>query len=410
MSRLQKHRTGYSIVIAAAILIIGLAAIFWARGFKPNLKTASFSRTGLIVAKSDPAGAQVYLNDRLTAVTDTNITFLDPGTYKVRIQKDGYSTWEKSIDIKADLAEEIEALLFPLAPQISPMTATGAHNPTLSPDKTKIAFGTPGERGGAMLISMGNAPFALGQNTRTLARNQPAPPQAGGVYDFNRAKYVWSPDSKQIIATFTGQDGQAVANILLDSDRSQQELRDITGSLNSTIASWQEELVTQSQAQAVKLPDDIKTATAEAKTVDSSQSTIDSLENSPLPASDSRLSTLDYFPSGFQFSPDDEKVLFKNKESKYQVYDLKLKKSHTLPEFSDLINISWYPDSNHLVLVQKNQISIIETDGGNKMVVYSGKFENGFVYPNPQGTRLILLTTLAQPDGTPPNLYAINLK
>lgn len=398
MSRLQKHRTGYSIVIAAAILIIGLAAIFWARGFKPNLKTASFSRTGLIVAKSDPAGAQVYLNDRLTAVTDTNITFLDPGTYKVRIQKDGYSTWEKQIDIKADLAEEIEALLFPLAPQISPMTATGAHNPTLSPDKTKIAFGTPGERGGAMLISMGNAPFALGQNTRTLARNQ-------GIYDFNRAKYVWSPDSKQIIATFTGQDGQAVANLLLDSDRSQQELRDITGSLNSTIASWQEELVTQSQAQAVKLPDDIKAATPGAQPSPSPTPSA-TTTNNQLPTTNS----IDYFPSGFQFSPDDEKVLFKDKESKYQVYNLKLKKSHTLPEFSDLINISWYPDSNHLVLVQKNQISIIETDGGNKMVVYSGKFENGFVYPNPQGTRLILLTTLAQPDGTPPNLYAINLK
>lgn len=403
MSRLQKHRTIFSLGIAALIAAFGIIAIFYARGFKPDFKNASFSRTGLIVAKSTPSGAQVYLNNRLTAVTDTNITFLDPGTYKVRVQKDGFSTWEKSLDIKADLAVEIEALLFPLAPQISPLTATGAYNPTLSPDKTKIAFGIPGERGGAMLISMGNAPFALGQNTRTLAKNQLAPQQAGVGYDFSRAKFVWSPDSKQIVATIEGSGGAVTANLLIDSEKSQQELRDITGSLSSTLSSWQEELEAQSQAQAVKLPDEIKSATPGALHLPTPSATT---MNNELP----NRSQLDYYPSGFQFSPDDEKVLFKDKEGKYQIYDLKLKKSYTLPEFSDLIAISWYPDSNHLLLVQKNQISIIETDGENKMVVYSGKFEDGFVYPNPQGTRLILLTTLAQPDGTPPNLYAINLK
>ena len=404
MSRLQKHRTGYSLVIAAAILAIGLVAIFWARGFKPDFKTASFSRTGLIVAKSSPTGAQVYLNDRLTTVTDGNITFLDPGPYKVRIQKDGYTTWEKELEIKADLAEEIEALLFPLAPQITPMTATGAYNPTLSPDKTKIVFGIPGQRGGAMLLSMGSAPFALGQNTRTLAENQLDDRQAVIGYDFSRAVFVWSPDSRQILATVKNTDGTVVANLQLDSDKSRQELRDVTGSLSSTLTSWQEELVTQSQAQSVKLPDEIKAATPGA---------LPSPSPTPPPDNLSLItydSSLDYFPTGFQFSPDDEKVLFRDKENKHQVYNLKLKKSFTLPEFSDLTGISWFPDSKHLVLVQKNQIGIIEPDGGNKMVVYSGKFEDGFVYPNPQGTRLVLLTTLAQPDGTPPNLYAINLK
>lgn len=396
MSKLQKNRTLISFAIAAAILLIGAVAIFYARGFKPDFKNGSFSRTGLIVAKSDPSGAQVYLNDRLTAATDTNITFLDPGTYRIRIQKDGYTTWEKDINVKADLATEINALLFPLAPQITPLTTTGAYNPTLSPDAVKIVYGTPGERGGLMLINMGGAPFAIGQSTKTLAKNTQS-------YDFSKATFVWSPDSKQVIANFKNEAGTDVANLLIDSDKTQQELRDITGSLTSTIASWQEELVSRSQTQAVILPEDIKSATQS------------SALPSPSPiATDLSLITshfsLDYFPTGFRFSPDENKVLYKDSAGKYQIYDLKTKSSKTLPDFSDLLNISWFPDSAHIVVVQKNQISIVETDGANKMVIYSGRFENSFVYPNPQATRLIVLTTLAQPDGTPPNLYAINLK
>ena len=110
------------------------------------------------------------------------------------------------------------------------------------------------------------------------------------------------------------------------------------------------------------------------------------------------------------FSADEEKILYLNKDNKYQVYDLKTKLQYTLPEFENLINISWYPDSEHLVVAQKDKISIIEKDGANNITVYSGKFENGFVFVHPSGTRLIILTTLTQPEGALPNLYSINLR
>jgi hypothetical protein len=409
MSRLQKHRHLYTLIAVGIILLSTLIAVIWARGFKPNFKTGTFQHTGLIVAQSRPVGAQVYLNGRLTDATDTNISYLDPGTYRIRIQKDGFTTWEKNVDVKADLATEILALLFPVAPQISPLTTTGAYNPTLSPDNSKVIYGVPGDHGGLFMLTFGSGPFSLGQGTKTIFKNQLG-------YDFSKAKFLWSPDSKQVIASFSDEQNSNTGNILVDVDKSDQEIRDISGSLNPTLSAWQDEINTQSQTIAVRIPGNIKSATAEAKTVDSKQSTVDSEAQTGV-ATDltvnsqpSTVNSLSYFPTGFMPSPDGEKFLYKDKNGDYKVYDLKLKKETSLPNLSGLRNISWYPDSDHLIIAQNNAISIIETNGFNKMGIYSGKFEDGFVYSNPTGSRLLILTTLTQPGSTPPNLYAINLK
>lgn len=398
----QKYRVQLSLAVTIAILIVGLATIFWARGFKPDLKNGRIGRTGLIVANSIPTGAQVYLNDRLTSATNTSIAYLDPGTYKVKIQKDGYNVWEKEIEVKADLAAEIKAVLFPTAPQISPLTLTGASNPTLSPDNTKIIYGVTGVRGGIYILPMSDNIFAFRQEARLLVKNQEG-------FDFSKATFLFSPDSKQAIATVKNETNSPIANILIDTERSGQEIRDITGSLNATLEGWQEELDVQSQVKAQIIPDEIKQSTAEAKITKPSPSPPSKTQ----PATSNQLpvtSYLNYFPTGLNFSPDEEKVLFVNKEGIYRVFDLKTKKAVTLPEFSELISLNWYPDSNHLIVAQKGSISAVEADGTNKMVIYSGRFENGFVFAHPSGQRLIILTPLTQADGTLPNLYSINLK
>ena len=399
---LAKNRVIFSITAAIVIFLLAIAAIFWTRGFKPDFKKGQIKRTGIIVASSIPTGAQVYLDDSLTSATNTNIGFLEPKTYKVKIEKDGYTTWEKEVEVKADLATEIKTLLFPLAPQIKPLTSTGAASPSLSPDSSKIVYGTSGERGGVYLLLMGQTPLPFRQDTRLLAKNQ-------GSFDFSKATYHWGPDSKQIIARFENEKGESLANLLIDTDKSEQEPRDITGSLAATLNSWQDQINSRAQTQALTLPQNIKDATAEAKSVNSSQPTVNSqklsVNREPI-----TVNQLNYFPTGLIFSPDEEKVLYKNKEGKYKVYDTKNKKEYTLPDFSDLLNVSWYPDSNHLVIIRKDLVTIIEADGANNMTVFSGKFEDGFVFANPTGDRLIILTTLTQTEGTPANLYSINLR
>lgn len=400
---LAKHRTIFSVGIFVLIAFFAVVAIFWARGFKPNFRNGTIQRTGLIVANSIPTGAQVLIDDRLTSATNTSIAFLEPKTYKVKIEKDGYTTWQKDITVQADLATEINALLFPLAPQISPLTTTGATNPTLSPDSGKIIYGVSGINGGAYILPMTDNIFAFRQGTRLIAKNT-------ATFDFSTAQFTWGPDSKQVIARFKAADGSVTANLMLDSDVSNQPLRDVTASLGATLSDWQQQLNTRAQTLAVLAPDEVKSATEGAAPASPSPSPALSTKNKVATNQPTSENLINYYPTGMIFSPDEEKVLYLDKNGKYRVYDLKNKKQYTLPDFTDLINITWFPDSAHLVVAQKDQISIIEADGNNKMGIYSGKFSYGFVFAHPSGSKLVILTTLTQPEGTPANLYAINLK
>lgn len=401
MSFLSKHRTIFTLTVLILVITSATTAIFYARGFKPDFKNLSIERTGLIVVASVPTGAQVYLDDRLVSATDTNIAYLEPKTYKVRIEKDGYTRWEKEVAVLEDLATEINALLFPLAPEIKPLTTTGSVNPSLSPDGAKIAYGVPGERGGLYILPMNDGPLAFRQNPKQVALNTTA-------FDFTRAKYLWGPDSQELIARFE-ENGQVTANILIDTNESRNQIRDITASLGAIVFSWQQQIDARAQTLAITVPQEVKSATSEAKPASASPSPTPKGQvtvNRELPTNE----LINYSPTGLMFSPDEEKVLYQDKDGRYKVYDLKLKKEYTLPNLQEILKISWFADSNHLVLAQKDQISIIESDGANKITVFSGKFENGFVFSHPSGQRLIILTTLTQSDGTRPNLYSINLK
>ena len=70
----------------------------------------------------------------------------------------------------------------------------------------------------------------------------------------------------------------------------------------------------------------------------------------------------------------------------------------------------WFPDSKHLVSVQKDAISVMEYDSTNNVTVFSGPFEDSFVFPWPDGSKLVVLTTLNKTAGETPNLYAVGLK
>ena len=226
---------------------------------------------------------------------------------------------------------------------------------------------------------------------------------------FSKAAFIWGPDSKELIAQFRDEEDKTVANILIDSDKKDQPPTDITASLNATISGWQAEIGQRAQTLALLAPDELKAATAEAKP--EKQSLSKEPQKTPtlgLPGIQTGL--INYFPTGLVFSPDEEKIVYKNKDGKYKIFDIKDKKESTLPEFINLIGISWYPDSGHLVVAEENKLSIIETDGLNKMTVYSGNFVDGFVFANPAGSGLIILTTLTQGEGTPANLYEIDLR
>src|SRR3990167_8592498 len=322
MNFFARNRTIFSISIAVLVFTIAAGAIFWARGFKPDFKKG-IERTGLLVITSTPTAASVFLDGRLTAATDTNIAYLDPKTYRIRIEKEGYSAWEKDVDIVADLATEIKTLLFPVAPGIKPLTTAGAVNPALSPDGTKIAYGAAGENGGLFLFPMSDRPFPFRQGPRSLVKNQ-------NNFDFSKAIFIWGPDSKELIAQFFDEEGKTIANLLVDSDKKDQPLSDITASLHSTLSGWQAEIDQRAQTLALLAPDELKAATAEAKPNEKQGLSKEPAQNPTLGLPGIQTHLINYFPTGLVFSPDEEKILYKNKDGpKKKLYNKKKKKKKT---------------------------------------------------------------------------------
>ena len=137
------------------------------------------------------------------------------------------------------------------------------------------------------------------------------------------------------------------------------------------------------------------------------------------------------------FSPDETKVLYRAKANvnipiiikprligsnqtvetreiiinNLYVYDKKEDRNYLIGSISELPqeNIFWYPDSLHLIINEKKQISIIKYDGTEKQAVYSGPLEQNFVGVTQEG-KLLILANLNPQKNTLPDLYAVGIR
>ena len=97
------------------IFIITLPfVVFYSLGyqFNPNLK--QFQRTGIISIKSFPSGVEIYLDGkRINRQTPFDIRNLLPGTYKIKLEKDGFYPYELSVEVRPSFVSVIDATLIP---------------------------------------------------------------------------------------------------------------------------------------------------------------------------------------------------------------------------------------------------------------------------------------------------------
>lgn len=411
-----------AIIFFSIILILPLITFFvikLARGYKPDLRNGKFKPTGLLVATSEPRGAQVLVNGHLTSATNTTVS-LSPGTYEVKIQKDGYIPWQKSLKIEKELVTETNAFLFPSVPNLQPLTYNGAQNPLLSPNGQRVAFVVPNastkDKNGLYVLDFSPSPLTFNRDARQILSSKTG-------LDLSDATYLWSPDSKQIFLKYKNQ------SFLLDVDRSVtlNQLTNISSNLNQIFDSWQKELDLENQQKIKKLPEPLKKIIIDEATniqwsPDETKIMYTSQKNETLPNVN-----INTYPSNF-LQPEKRDI----KANEVYVYNLKedqnfyimnnpekppgeAKESqdkNQMPNFlsSEPKALSWFPTSRHLLLVQKDKVVIIEYDGTNNAVVFANSFENGFAYSSPDGSKIVILTSLNQEANIPPNLYALSLK
>jgi len=411
------------IVILASLTIIGstILAIKIAKGYRPSFKKGTLQGTGLLAANSFPRGATVFINDKLTTATDDTLN-LPPGEYHIKIAKDGYISWEKTLQLEAELVTQTNTRLFPAVPNLKPLTFSGAINPTPSPDGQKIIFGvnaaTTDTKNGLYVLDLSSTSF-LKSTPRQIARNT-------GNYDFTNALFTWSPDSSEVITTFnTGEANEANLLLKTTSFNDPDDLKDVTAQLPVTLAEWHDLLdkkdqqlfkelpefiqyIATSSAQAIYFsPDEEKllyTATASAQIP---QELIPSL-----PASSTQSETR-------QLEPGNIYVYDLKEDKNFKLGQTEIKITTSLSSLEQLTSryypltlqsTQWYPDSNHVITVKDEKITIADYDATNHQTVYAGPFSDSFAFPWPNGSRLLILASLNGGSNLSPNLYSINLK
>lgn len=379
------------IVTIAVVSTLGYLVSLFARGYRVDTQELSFAPRGLLVANSDPDGAQVIIDGELKSAADTTIS-LSPGTYDVILKREGFLSWQKNLVIEREVVTQIDVVLFSSAPSLSALTFSGVDNPVISPDFNKIAYAVPqsedSEQAGLWVTETFNLPIGFNREPRQITDG-----------DLTDASWEWSPDSREIILRIKN------SIFLLDASQftPQGQRAAITQAQEKTILSqWQEMRDKKLNAQLSKLPDELEVL-FEKNTKD------------------------------INFSPDENKILYTataevnipeglvkplpGASTQTQVRDIKIGKKYVYDikedrnfEIADATAVTyWLPTSAHIILPQQDKIAISDYDGTNVQEIYSGSYLAPHAYPYSNSSRLVILTNLGSQEGFP-NLYLLNLK
>ncbi|MDD2752128.1 MAG: PEGA domain-containing protein [Candidatus Omnitrophica bacterium] len=172
--------------LSVIIFILGLPFILSSvLGYKFNRRTFQFTKTGLVVVKTQPSGASVYLdNTLLNDKTPLTITELLPGTHHLKIELEKHYSWASNVAVEAGKAMRLEKIiLFPERPYIRQLNKDKFSAFWIDEEKTEIYYA-----GENRTIYKSDFEGNNYEKIATFMGMDPAP-----------VKFILSPDRKKIV-------------------------------------------------------------------------------------------------------------------------------------------------------------------------------------------------------------------
>jgi len=401
---MEKHSNQRSLLILFSVgsfIVISTYIIsLIARGYRFSIKNGLIlNPTGIISAISRPKGASVYIDEKLATATDDTIN-LPPGVYSLKIHKDGFLPWQKTITIKPETVYQADIQLFSAVPDLRPLTLTGAINPSANIDNTKIVYAVASasatKDNGLYLIESNGLPISLiRQISRQLSPNT-------ATIDWSKFNFTFSPNSREILATNPTTKVNYLLN--LDTPINPAELTDVTTKLPTINQDWQAQTNTLVTAKIDRLPKDIQSivATNSAKDI---QYSSDENKVLYLAQTDGEITKNIITPPPAQSTQNQSRAI---KKDNYYVYDIKDDTNFLISHKDNLTNPTWLPNSSNILFVQNQNLNVIDYDGTNLQTLFSSNFDPLCVYPWVDGSKIVILTS-AYPTA-PENLYTISIR
>lgn len=195
------HRTRRCIFYIFLFLFVVLAStiILYAQGYSFDWQKKSPIITGAFYFKSYPREADIYINNKYEGKTTKFIRRLPPGEYDIKISKQGYSDWQKTLAVKSKLVTEAQNIILvnkTLAPNL--ITDNNVGYLTFSPDKKKAIYLTDTQLT-LRLIDLTN-------NTDIQIYPAIASKETGYTASLpslnNLSDIFWSPNGERLILSF----------------------------------------------------------------------------------------------------------------------------------------------------------------------------------------------------------------
>ena len=401
MKKNSNQRSLFILFSVASFIVISTYIIsLIARGYRFSIKDGLIlNPTGMISATSRPKGASVYVNEKLVTATDDTIN-LSPGVYSLKINKDGFLPWQKTITIKPETVYQADIQLFSAVPDLKPLTLTGAINPSSNIENTKIIYAVASasatKDNGLYLIESNGLPVSL---IRGISR-QLLPNTA--TIDWSKYSFTFSPNSREILATSL--DGKINYLLNLDTFINPTKLTDKTNNLSTINQNWQIQTTTILAAKLDRIPKEIQplVSTSSAKNI---QFSSDENKILYLAQIDGDITKNIITPPPAQSTQNQNRAI---KKDNYYVYDLKDDTNFLIGNKNDFSEPRWIPNSNNIVFVQGQNLSVIDYDGTNQQTLFSSNFDPNCVYPWVDGSKIVILTSTYPT--APANLYTISIK
>lgn len=373
-------------VLFSTLLIVGFFGYFVAliaRGYQFDTVTYKFLANGILVVKSDPDGASIYIDGNLKGATNTNLK-LAPKSYDVEIKKDGYITWKKRLTIKKEEVTQVTAHLFKTAPSFSPITFDGAENPVVSSDFSKIAYTN---EDGLWVMSVSTLPLGFANDPFKVT---------DGV--LKGASYMFSPNNRELLLeTKTGIYVLNTNEFIKQNDLTASNL-----TKDAILKNWKLEYDKKVLSELKLLPNEV----SEILTKHASNFAFSADETMVMYVASNSASLKDNLITELPGSST-QKQERDIKVGKTYIYDIKEDRNFMVNDNGK--SLYWLPTSRHLVLPDKGKIIVMDYDGTNRQTVFSGDYIDPHAYPFVNASKLLILTNLGSPSTTS-NLYSLSIK
>ncbi|HEX9008630.1 MAG TPA: PEGA domain-containing protein [Patescibacteria group bacterium] len=430
-------------ILIIAVLAAGTAvAVLYAKGYRPDLKNRSIAGTGLLSVTSYPKQARVIINDRLTTVTDDKLS-LSPGTYHIKIEKDGFHAWNKDVPIKPELVTSADARLFPIITATSPLTFYKASNPTVNSDGSKISYvlqNSPVEADNGLYVYSFTSNLLGSQNIQI----------ADSSHDYSKALLIWSPDSSQMLAIFTEKTAPTKSNpqpverivssqlLSTKSLNQSKNITDVTYRLPLIISEWQDQyqkinqpslalypkyisdILTQKSVNVYFSPDRDRVFYTPTENINLPENDIaKALPNINSTAETRNLTKgltyvfdvkegTNYLIPQAVNQTDLSKKLIVSVDATPSASINSLDQLKVQSESRTTTNLSWY-GSRQLIVTNTDGVNIVDYDDLNLVNITAAQTQNNFIVPSPDGSKLVILTNINQKLDTF-NLISFDLK